>query len=194
MNTTAIVLIICVSFCFFIFFYFKWYIKRRTKATELLVEYRTEVSRLITEINSVTDRNLQLVEDRINKLKSLLEETDKRIAVYGRELEKSRTGEALYTSLGRGIRAALNTQIPPSVSQPAPSVPAAAPVNTPKPAAAQPLKPSQQSALKPEANRQIRPLIENMINEGLSPAEISSRLDISLAEVELTIELMKRNI
>jgi hypothetical protein len=186
MNITVIVLVICVSFFCFIFFYFKWYIKRRTTATELLSEYRSEVYRLITEIDSVTDRNLQLVEDRINKLKSLSEETDKRIAVYGRELEKSRTGEALYTSLGRGIRAALNTQ-------PSPPPPSAA-AGTLKQSSAASIESSQQNAPKPHSKKQIRSLIETMIKEGQSPAQIASHLDISRAEVELAMTLLNRNI
>jgi len=109
MNLSYLVSIISVLFCLFFFFYVKWYIKRRTSAVELLAEYRSEVYKLIAEIDASTDRDSQLVEDRIKKLKSILEETDKRINVYVRELDRSRTGEALYTSLGRGIRAALNT-------------------------------------------------------------------------------------
>jgi len=132
MNLSYLVSIISVLFCLFFFFYVKWYIKKRTAVTELLAEYRSEVYKLIAEIDAATDRDSQLVEARIKKLKDILEETDKRITVYGKELDRSRTGEALYTSLGRGIRAALNTadNTPISLAPTGAPPPAAPPLST----------------------------------------------------------------
>jgi predicted DNA-binding protein YlxM (UPF0122 family) len=75
-------------------------------------DQRIEVARLMAELDRITDRDSQLVEDRINKLRVILEDTDKRIAVYVKELEKSRTSESLYKSLGQGIRDALETRSP----------------------------------------------------------------------------------
>jgi len=60
-----------------------------------------EVHKLIAEIDAATDRDAQLVEERIKNLKNVLEETDKRIAVHLRDLERSRPGKELYTNLGR---------------------------------------------------------------------------------------------
>jgi len=139
-----------------------------------------------------------------------LEDTDKRIAVYVKELEKSRASEALYTSLGRGIRAALTTpdlppepeiapqlsnefpniQMPPhsttSVPQSTPSAPRSLP-SPPPPAA----EPSGRLDAKPPTKRQIRAQIDIMLNEGLSAQEIASKLDISVAEVNLAINLRR---
>jgi len=193
MNISIIISITCALFCVFIFFYFKWYIKRRTSDSKLLDEYRTEVNRLIVEVNAATDRDMQLVEDRIKKLKTILDDTDKRISVYIRELEKSRTGEALYTSLGRGIRAALNTQVEPS--------PPPEKTEPPKPYAVKqdsgiPSEPSgetsAQSPSKTYSKRQIRAQIDAMVDQGLPPGEIASRLEISLAEVDLAMNLINR--
>ena len=202
MNMAYIISIICLAFCFFIFFYLKWYIKRRTSASELLAEYRTEVRRLIVEINAATDRDTQLVEERIKTLKTILGDTDKRVAVYARELERSRTGEALYTSLGRGIRAALKTPVETTPSQPeqtqgAQTQSAQTPgVQTPLPAQQEsrpvPEAPAGQSSQKNSSKRQIRAQIEAMVNQGLPPAEIASRLNISLSEVDLAINLIER--
>jgi hypothetical protein len=196
MNIVFIVSIISVSFCFFLFFYFKWYIKRRTSASELLAEYRTEVYRLIAEIDAATDRDSQLVEDRIKKLKEILEETDRRISVYTREFDRSRTGEALYTSLGKGIRAALKTTAEPapappaSYAAPAPSLsivrPNLEPAAVPPPAA-------QTITVKPPSKKQIRVQIDELANQGLGASEIASRLEISLAEVDLALNLISRN-
>ncbi|MCL2759003.1 MAG: hypothetical protein FWD22_02200 [Treponema sp.] len=205
MNIFHIVSIICLAVCFLMFFYLKWYIKKRTSSS-MLEEHREEVNRLIVDINSVTDRNLQLVEDSITKLKTLMEDTEKRINVYNKELEKSRTGEALYTSLGRGIRAALKTPQEPAPLQAehplnspqlslelppaAPAAPAAV-VPAPAPPAAE--KPAEVPAppAKPPSKKQIRAAIDTLVNEGLSPDEIASRLDISVAEVNLAMNLRR---
>jgi len=176
MSIAIIISIISLLFSFFILLYLKWYIKRRISAEELLGEYRTEVNRLNAEIDFKTDRDSRLVEDRINKLKAVLEETDKRIATYVRELDRSRQGEALYTSLGRGIRVALKTP-EPQVPQEAQTLPAKADVQ-PEP--------------KPPSKRQLRAQIGSLVNEGLSPGEIASRLGISVAEVDLALNLLRR--
>ena len=171
------------------FFYFKWYIKRRTAAEELLAEYRAEVYKLIAEIDNATNRDSLLVEDRIKNLKALLEDTDKRIAVYLRELDRSRTGEALYTSLGRGIRAALHTPQSPAV--PAPRKQSAtvetAPVAQPAPQA-----PSAEAIPEGPSKQQIREQIAGLADQGFPPAEIASRLSLSLSEVDLALNLVGR--
>jgi hypothetical protein len=207
MNITYLIIIISLAFCVFIFFYFRWYIKKRTSVNELLNEYRTEVYRLIAEIDSKTDRDMLLVEDRIKKLNEVLEETDKRIAVYARELDRSRKGEALYSNLGRGIRAALNTQDEIDIAKNEPAV---------KPTAAITDKPPQLSIVRPNlevqpppqsanpiqivhdnnkgaSKRFIRAQIDELANQGVSQAEIASRLDISIAEVDLAMNLRRKS-
>ncbi|MCL2128125.1 MAG: hypothetical protein FWH38_07720, partial [Treponema sp.] len=131
---SAVSLGLCVSF----FFFFRWYITRKTAASQLLSDYRNEVYRLIGEIDSATDRDSLLVEERVKSLRKLLDDTDRRISVYMRELQRSRSGEAMYANLGRGIRVALDSR-PPSLEAPplqeAPPPPSAAPAaETPPPA------------------------------------------------------------
>jgi hypothetical protein len=168
MNMALIISIINLAFCFFIFTYLRWYIKHRTSENEILAEYRNEAYKLIAEINSVTDRDFMLVEDRIKKLKTILEETDKRVSVYARELERSRSGEALYRNLGRGIRDALKTEEPPQMEKPLETTPPT-------------IKPSR---------RQIRSQIEALAFQGVSPHDIASRLNISLSEVDLALNII----
>jgi hypothetical protein len=175
------------------FLYFKWYIKRRTSGAGLLTEYRDEINRLKADINAVTDRNLLLVEENIKKLKEIQDDAGKRISVYVKELEKSRKGEELYTNLGRGIRAALNTG---AVQQDAPALSGVRSNIATQPPVQQTLppepKPSAVEPQKPSSKRQIRAYIDQLVNEGLSPEEIASRLDISIAEVDLAMNLRRR--
>jgi hypothetical protein len=104
-----VVSIVSLSLCISGFFFLRWYISQRTDAGRLLEEYRDEVYRLITEIDGATDRDSRLVEERIKNLRTLLDDTDKRISVYTRELQRSRNSEAIYKNLGRGIREALES-------------------------------------------------------------------------------------
>ena len=110
MTTPLVISAISLCICVFSFLFFRWYIVRKTAARELLVDYRAEVYRLIAEIDAAADRDSLLVEERIKTLKKLLDDTDRRIGVYMRELQRSKNGEAMYASLGRGIRAALDSR------------------------------------------------------------------------------------
>jgi len=200
--------------CVIGFFFFRRYIERKTAARELLADYRAEVYRLIAEIDAAADRDSLLVEERIKTLKQLLEDTDRRISVYMRELQRSRAGEAMYSSLGRGIRAALDSR--PGSAGAEPLLETSAPPEPPPPQNAPtsqelpfpqepppPQKPSPQKApppVEPAASpakrkpkkTKIKVQIAEMSAEGLSPAEIASRLNLSLTEVDLALNLMKR--
>jgi hypothetical protein len=178
------------------FLYLKWYVKQRTSSAGFLSEYRDEINRLKAEIDVVTERNITLVEESIKKLKEIQDDADRRVSNYVNELEKSRKGEELYTNLGRGIRAALNTEAvhTPALSAVRPNI-----------AARQPAVPLEQKPLsstaetnplpaeqKPTSKRQIRAYIDLLANEGLPPREIAARLDISVAEVDLAMNLRGR--
>ena len=215
MNNLLIISLICFAFCLIMFFYFKWYLKKRTESSTLmsagLKEREKEIAGLIAEIDRITDRDSQLVEDRIIKLKAIIEETDKRIAVYLKELEKSEVSESLYTSLGRGIRDALSQnydekqiiqQMPADSIEISPGISSlpVQPVLEPPPLKLNEIE-LQESAIQssasqtfsaPPSRQQIRSHIDLLLNEGLPPEEIASRLEISIAEVNLAKNLRRK--
>ena len=218
MNIFLIISIVNLALVLVFFFYFRWYIKRRISALNMLEVYEREVNELINEVDAVTDRDLQLIEDRIKKLKDILETADKRINLYIEELEKSRSGEALYTSLGRGIRSALTTEESPPLQgihpqdsiQLSNNIPAASEVSamhTPTssydhlrvvkplpPVELPPITPPSQEEpppYRPPTKRQLRAQIDLLLNEGLPADEIALRLGISVAEVNLAMNLRR---
>jgi len=216
MNILHIVSIICFGMCLVMFFYLKWYIKKNIGVSKKLEDSKTEVNRIIAEMTRITDRDVQIIEDRVSKLKALLEETDKRFANYVKELEKSRSSETLYTSLGHGIRQALNqNQEEELLSAKTPALPSledtisissqaetARPIHrsfteTPEylmnesPAGLPVKKNSQTQESSPPSMLEIRNLIDQYLNEGLSVSEIASRLGISAAEVNLAMNLRR---
>jgi hypothetical protein len=209
-----IVSIISLSLCVSGFFFLRWYISHRTDASRLLEEYRDEVHRLISEIDAATDRDSQLVEERIKNLRKLLDDTDKRISVYTRELQRSRNSEAIYKNLGRGIREALDSipvqQETLSPVEPVSPAESASPV---EPAASAKInelpfdeeKIPQTGSVKKQKKRKtantppqkksaeksgIKMQIAQMAFQGFSPPEIASKLKISLAEVDLALKLL----
>ena len=113
MNSAMIISIVSLSLCVSGFLLLRRYIARKTDPRTLLADYRDEVFRLIAEIDAATDRDSLLVEERIKTLRKLMEDTDRRISVYMREVKRSQDSQAMYTSLGRGVRAAL-APAPPS--------------------------------------------------------------------------------
>ena len=95
------------------FLYIRNYLNRRTGSRRILAEFQEEVDKLIAEINSATDRGLTLMEDRISSLKVLLEETDKRIVTYKREMERRKMHEDAYAELGKKTVVKTEDSIPP---------------------------------------------------------------------------------
>jgi hypothetical protein len=188
------------------FFYLKWYIKTKAPSSGL-EEHRKEVGQLIGDINSVTDRNLQLIEDSISKLKKIQEDTEKRIEEYKNAMEIKPSRDTLYTNLGRGVRSALKTpeEPPPSYNPPPPlqtehpmksrqlslELPASEPVKVPVRTESKSIQAAPPPVQKPPSKKQIRSAIDSLANEGLSPEEIASRLEISIAQVNLALNLRK---
>ncbi len=76
-------------------------IRTRTSQQAALDEIKREVGAIITELNSTTERNIELIEDRIASLERLIEQADKRVGALRRDLA-TRSGEGgTYTRLGR---------------------------------------------------------------------------------------------
>jgi len=215
MTPSIVISIICLAICLLCFFVFHWYIKRKTAAGRLLSDYRAEINRMIADIDAATDRDMRLVEERINILRKLLENTDKqleerkinlekiiddtdrRISVYVRELNRSKEGEAMYTSLGMGIRAALNSQPNPPENQPEKKR-TGSKNEKPKPKIKKneikngelTNKTEETEAGKNPVKLNTKALIAQMSAQGLSPAEIASTLELSHSEVDLALNLL----
>ena len=86
--SSAALLVSIISF-FVIFFY----VKKRTAVDRIPSETRQEVASIINEIDRITDRDSELIEDRVKKLKSLLADVDRRIATHEKQLDNYKTAE-----------------------------------------------------------------------------------------------------
>jgi hypothetical protein len=159
--------------CAFFFVYFHIYIRRRTSHENLLTRYREEVDRLIAEIDNATDRDAQLVEERITNLKKILEDADRRIGLLSRDLERRRPGTGLYTALGQSP--AVPVAPPVAVAPPPVAAAVAAPAEPPEPPV-----------------RSLPERVAELSRQGISPELIAARLKVSLSEVELALTVSRR--
>lgn len=106
-----------------ILLYVRFRLHRALELDGLLDSLRKEVRALTIELNETADRNISLVEDRILDLRSLLEESDRRLEVVQRELSRKDQEAEVYSRLGK-----------PRPSEPRPS--------EPRPAENRPAQPS----------------------------------------------------
>lgn len=210
MNLALVFAILSLALCVVLFIYFRWYIQIQWKsaAKDLLEEYRTEVQGLIADINLATDRDSQLVEERIKTLKKLLEDTDKRISVFIKELDHRRSGEVIYAKLGRGFHSTPAVEAAAAPKAPAPktdaSVPAAPEIpqtagaghggNKPK-IDSTPAGNKRSGPVKTPVEKQsLRLRIAELAIQGYDAARIASELKISVSEVELALNLLAADI
>jgi hypothetical protein len=84
------------------FFYLLSYIKKRTAVERIPEDTQEAVQQIIDEIDRITDRDSQLIEERVSQLKSILEETDRRIGTLSREVESRNRRDTAYAELGKG--------------------------------------------------------------------------------------------
>jgi hypothetical protein len=193
----------------FSFLFFRAYLRRRTGPERLLAEYREEVDKLTADIDAITDRDAGLIADRVKTLRELLENVDRRIAVYTREVNREKTQEAAYTELGLK-RSVLKSGEPRSMAPPAFVLPetgetglAGSPEKTETRESPE-LPPESSEAASSggegrfvRAPRPIEPKppsfaeqVEKLARAGLSSELIASRLGTTLAEVDLAIALL----
>lgn len=126
MSTIAILVVIDLLGLGAIWLYVRSRINRALGLDSLLSGIRKEVGILTTELNETTDRNISLVEDRMEALRGLLDEADRRMGVVRRELDTRAAENEVYSRLGR----------PRPLPVPVPASPQAA-----APAGAGPVKP-----------------------------------------------------
>jgi hypothetical protein len=84
---------------FIIYLILKAKLKALVDPKAVLESIREEIDRMIVELNSTTDRNITLLEDKVQSLSRLLEQADKKIGILRREIEKHELTGKVYSEL-----------------------------------------------------------------------------------------------
>lgn len=156
-------------------------IKARTSQQAALDEIKREVGAIITELNSTTERNIELIEDRIASLERLVEQADKRLGALRRDLA-ARSGEsATYSRFGR-----------PVASTPSPQ----ADHGFQRDRAGRPLSPSEHEGESgasagpdEETGGTVRERVRHLYLQGVPLPRIATVVGKTVGEVELIVAL-----
>ncbi|SCW32688.1 hypothetical protein SAMN02983004_00587 [Borreliella japonica] len=70
----------------FIFIYFHVYVNLKIKSNSILRKFKSEVDKTIIEINQATDRNINIIEIKIESLNRIIKEVDERIEILDQRL------------------------------------------------------------------------------------------------------------
>jgi predicted DNA-binding protein YlxM (UPF0122 family) len=87
---------------FIIYFMLRRWIERRVKPDEVGRKLRDELESIMVELNRTTEQNIELIEDKINRLQELLAEADKKLSVLKREAEKHEISRSIYDQIRSG--------------------------------------------------------------------------------------------
>lgn len=167
MSNILITLSINIVFLVIFFIFFKRTIDRSLSTTEILDSVRDEVQHLIVELNQASDRNVGLIEDKIDRLQKLLSEADRKIVVLNRELDKHSVTTKLYDQLRKS--AAIENPIQKN--------------RLPKPAI-------EESAVSEESkSRSNVQEVLDLHRQGFTAGIIATKIGSSVGEVELIISL-----
>ena len=158
----------------------------RTTQQSALDEIKREVGAIITELNATSERNIELIEDRIATLERLLEQADRRIGALRRDLP-ARGATSNYSELGSKMTIKRQADGEASVQDEAREEARieAEPVRpTPSPVT------SERTASDPAvARRSLRDRVRGLYLQGLSLERIASIVGKTVGEVELIVSL-----
>ncbi len=155
-------------------------IDRQLNPKEMLDRIRGEVEDIIKELNHTTERNIGLIEDRVESLKNLLESTDRRLAVLRREAEKHELSTAVYTSILQQNRKRGPEQSLPAAPEDKPATDSGHPHDLPI------AEPADET---PTKRTDTREQVLDLHRKGISPSVIAGRVGSTIGEVELIISL-----
>ena len=171
-------------------------IDRKLEPGRVVDNIRGEIDGIIVELNQTTDRNIGLIEDRVNRLNTLLEQADRRLAILKREIESRSSSSERYNDI---LQRAPRAQHPHPASQKTdPEVPKGGTSNESSPRrptdrqkAADGQKPSDgQKAADGRAARKNQ--IVELHRKGIAANIIANRTGTTVGEVELIISLSDR--
>jgi Family of unknown function (DUF6115) len=102
--TLSIVLLLNLAGWALFILIFRIILRRTVRPDRILEQIETEIGSLLTDLNGTTERNIRLLEETIRRLKSELQQADKRIRILQGESERHAAEErtppaAEYTHL-----------------------------------------------------------------------------------------------
>jgi len=186
MTTILVSIGVCILIAGLLYIIFTKKIERARSGPEVLKQISSEVNQMIVELNQTADRNIGLVEQRIQGLTDLLEQADRKIKVLQREIDRYSRSVETYSSIKpRNVP-------PPALS--ATGADAHAPGSGQSVSQGLPPQRNENAAQAEESKSSEEPKsrrdrIISLYNQGISADLIASRVNSTVAEVELIISI-----
>lgn len=169
----AVLIVIAVQLVMFL--YLRGRIHQELNATTLLKDVQDEVDGMVRELNLTAERNIGLLEARIEEMELLLVQADQKVLLLSRELERRDRSAEVYTQL-RPM-----AELP---AEPAPASPAPVPVEPDPVVEWKP--PVTEVDLRP---RTLKERVLALRDQGLDTATIATATGATRGEVELILSL-----
>jgi hypothetical protein len=167
-----------VSVVSFVVLFF--YIKKRTAADRIPPETRREVAQIINEIDRITDRDSELIEERVKKLKLLLEDLDRRIAAHEILLKNYKTAGETQKKLAEEKKDTVIETYRKLGKK-----------NYSPPLKINPVETETADRVDQTDSQRIRKAAE-LSAAGIPPNEIAKRLHTTISEIEMALFLAAR--
>lgn len=173
--------------------------KERSSAA-ITEQVRAEIDRMIVDLNQTADRNIGLIEQRLKSLGDLIKEADHRISLLQKQADNLSKSMDTYSRLRPGNLTNPSSPSTSPATSPTTSKSAFAPEKaaaagtraeqTPQPES-RPSKKSEESATQANSGggQSKRERVINLHRQGISADIIASRVDSTVAEVELIISM-----
>ena len=179
----SVVIVIAVQLVGFLFL--RGRIHQELNTTSLLKDVQSEVDGMVRELNLSAERNIGLLEARIEELEGLLAQADQKMVLMAREVDRREKTAEVYSQLKR-------PQAPPTE----PEV-AGEPTQVAAPAAqsalpfAEPSEPvfELKASPEPEKPRSLKERVLAHRDQGMEPAAIAAVTGATRGEVELILSL-----
>lgn len=153
------------------------YVRRQTRQDAVLEDIKREAGAIVTELNSTTERNIELIEARIQELSELIATADRRIGTLRKETAVDRSSERTYARLGAGRPLRL------TLEEDSADAAAASTVMTNDDATLAP------TPSAPAGPVDVRTRVRSLHERGMAVKEIATTVGKTVGEVELIISL-----
>jgi hypothetical protein len=174
----AVLIIIAVQLVMFLIL--RGRIHQELNATTLLKDVQDEVDGMVRELNLSAERNIGLLEARIDELEGLLGQADQKIVLLNREVERREKTAEVYTQLKRVV---------PEPSAPEPELFELPPSKPSAPAAVAAPATVAVPAAEPARPRTLKERVLDLRDQGLDAGAIASSTGATRGEVELILSL-----
>ena len=134
----------------------------KLQKSNIILELQSEINELVMELNQTADRNINILEEKINTLTMVLKDADKRIKILKNESDKVKSEPVTYNAHGKIKDNQTSFNVPGK-------------------------KQIKKQVL--EINKKER--IIELHNNGFTSPVIASRVGLTVGEVELIISLVE---